>query len=50
MRPWLSVMQDNASAHTAANTLEGRARGLLNRFSGRQTRLILNQSKLFGIG
>ncbi|VDB94609.1 Bgt-51847 [Blumeria graminis f. sp. tritici] len=27
MRPWLSVMQYNASAHTAANTLEGRARG-----------------------
>ncbi|VDB84364.1 Bgt-51507 [Blumeria graminis f. sp. tritici] len=50
MRPWLSVMQDNAPTHTAANTLEARARGSLNRFSGRATRLILTQLKLFVIG
>ena len=29
MRPWLSVMQDNASSHTAASTIEDMSQRLI---------------------
>ncbi|VCU40588.1 Bgt-50952 [Blumeria graminis f. sp. tritici] len=49
MRPWISMMQDNAPAHGAASTVEETSQRLIQSISGRPIRLTSTRLKPFEI-